>query len=276
MTVRALAVLLAVPLLFACDDASTDGTGGSTDGVEGGVVYHSLNKLVMTTAEYSGLEVALVDEGKLLADANAAPIAAVALDTPANPSTGQTKFAFPGVDFTGASVGVAVRVADTRATPLWITTETSSIDAAALASMESSGGGFSSAVGFALSRDAFDGKVATLAGVAPDELLARGVIFGLVYDGISADGSGTPVTGATVAPSDASFTVIYPTGNFSGTQSTTGNQGVFLAIPSASSAAPKSVTFTVTPPAGQSLAWDSALPAIVRANAMFFIRLFAK
>lgn len=239
-------------------------------------MYHSLNKLVMTKAEYSGLEVALVDEGRLLADAGAAPMAKVALDTSANQTTGQTKFSFPGVDLSGASIGIAVRVSDTRATPLWVTTETSSIDAAALASIQSSGAGFSSAVGFALSRDGFDGKVATLAGVAADELLARGVIFGLVYDGISADGSGTPVAGATVTPSDATFTVIYPTGNFSGTQASTANQGVFFAIPSAASAAPRSVTFTVTPPAGQSLSWDTTLPAIVRSNAMFFLRLYAK
>jgi hypothetical protein len=264
--------LLLGAALAACDDGSSDSTAGTA--INGGVVYHSVNKLVMTTAPYTELEVALVDEGKLLADADAAPIASAPLDGAS--TTGKSPFAFSTLELTGASVGVVTRVRDTRATPLWLTTEASSVDAAALAELQSKGGTFDDAVGFALSRDALDGSLAALAGVSSADILARGMVFGLVYDGQEADGSGAPVAGATVAASLATGSVAYPTAKFDATQAATGGQGAFLFVPSDASATPRGVTFTVTPPAGSTLSWDATLQAVVRPGAVFFLRLYAK
>jgi hypothetical protein len=271
---------LVLATLVGCGDSSSDGNGGSGGGsgtgvtVSGGVVYHSLNKLAMTTAEYSELEVALVGESALLAgDTNA--IASQPLATTPTMTTGQTPFSFSKLDLSGASGGVFARISDTRSTPLWVTTETSSIDAATLSGL-TSGTTYSSAVGFALSHDALAGPIATLAGTTGDALLASGMVFGLVYGGIDTDGSGTPVTGATVVPSSTDYTIVYPNSMFTATQASTGGQGAFFAIPSSASASPRSVTFTVTPPSGQSLTWDATLPAVVRPGAVFFLRLYAK
>lgn len=263
--------------------STTSGSGGAAAGkmtISGHVVSHSLNKLATqktgVTPDYSALTMSLYGHDALLADPAAAPLATTPLVTTGCSMNPGCAYTFSAVDLSGASGGIAIGVSDTRATPIWVTTETNTFNAAELASYQASGGAYDLGVGFALSRDAVDTVLAGLVGLTGDELLARGLVFGLVYSTApTATSSGEALAGATVEPSTSGYTVVYPTANFSATQATTGGQGAFLLVPSAA-AAPASVTVTVTPPAGSTLTWDATQTAVVRKGSIYFMRLSPK
>lgn len=52
-------------------------------------------------------------------------------------------------------------------------------------------------------------------------------------------------------------------------------QGAFIAVPSAPGVVTTS-TFTITPPAGQTITWDTTQAAVVNPGAMHFILMFSK
>jgi len=84
------------------------------------------------------------------------------------------------------------------------------------------------ALGLAVSRDAVNAVIAPMVGLTGDEVMARGLVFGLVYnryDGRSADGSGAPVAGATVTAAGRALRIVYPNNMFSGTVSATASPG---------------------------------------------------
>jgi hypothetical protein len=286
MLFRIVLTVAAVCLSACGSDASSDddgggappdaGTGVST--VSGKLINHSLNRLAAQktgeTADFSGLRLDVVGQDALLAG-DVTGLGGGLLDTSGCGAMGGCAFRFGGVDLAGASEGLVARVTDTRTSdPLWVTTETWTLGADDLAALQASGGDFADARAFALSRGAVDAVIAPLLGLDADELMARGLVFGLVYDGVSADGSGAPVAGATVAPSLAGMRVVYPNAMFSAAQSATGGQGVFLAVPDAAGPA-ASITFAVTPPAGSTATWD-ATPAVVHAGAVYFLRLYSR
>jgi hypothetical protein len=243
----------------------------------GAVIYHSLNRLAAekggVTPDYSALALSILGEGALLTDPLGSPLATGPLASSGCPMMGGCPFSFANIDYSGASVGLAARVADTRSTPVWVTTETGWMSTAKLAAFQKSGGTYDGARAFALSRDVIDSILAKLVGLSGDEVMARGLVFGLVYSTQSSSTmSGEPVSGATVKPSGTGLTVVYPTTRFDSTQATTGGQGVFLLVPAAAGA-PTSVTVTVTPPSGQTLTWDAAQAAVLRPGVVYFMIL---
>jgi hypothetical protein len=117
--------------------------------------------------------------------------------------------------------------------------------------------------------------IAPLTGFTADELMARGVLFGLVYSNTQSSGErGEPVSGATVTPSDDNVTIVYPTGNFSGKTSATAPQGVFLAIPKTTDTV-KTASFTVKPPSGESQTWDASRLGFFKPNTLYFHVMYA-
>jgi hypothetical protein len=268
----------------ATSSGETAGSGGGGGGaatgpvMTGAVIYHSLNRLAAeksgVTPDYSALTISILGEGALLTDPVGSPLATGPLISSGCPMKGGCPFSFANIDVSGASIGLAARVADTRSAPVWVTTETGSMSTAKLATFQKSGGTYDGGRAFALSRDAIDSILAKLVGLSGDEVMARGLVFGLVYGSASSSTmSGEPVPGATVKPSGSGLTVVYPTTKFDSTQATTGGQGAFLLVPAAAGA-PTSVTVTVTPPSGQTLTWDAAQAAVLRPGAVYFMTLY--
>jgi hypothetical protein len=137
-----------------------------------------------------------------------------------------------------------------------------------LAALRAAGEALTDGRGFAVTRDALDVVLGPMVGLSGDELLARGFVFGLVYGGASADGSGEPVVGATVRASSPDFTIVYPGNRFSGTADATTSQGVFLAVPSAAGPA-TTVSFEVTAPDGD-LTWETEASAVNAGGGVYF------
>lgn len=248
--------------------------------VSGVAIHHSMNRLAATrtgrTPEYTGLTVEVVSVDALARGA-ADALASGPLVTSGCAAMGGCVWSLPDVALAGASLGLAARLRDGRATPLWVTTATGFASPADVAAAAASGR-FEDGRSFAVSRDAIDAVIAPMVGLTGDEVMARGFVFGLVYnryDGRAADGSGAPVVGATVTASAPGLRIVYPNGMFSGTAAATANQGTFLAVPSAPGT-PATTTFTVTPPAGQSLTWDATRVAVVAPGAVYFAPMYAR
>jgi len=257
-------------------DASS-ATGATVSGLS---ISHSMNRLATMhtgrTSEYSNLSVEVVSVDALAGGgASAAALSSGPLNTSACGTMGGCPWSLGGVNLANISMGLAARLRDGRISgQVWVTTVTGFASPSDVAATAQSGR-FEDGRAFAVSRDAIDTVVAPMVGLTGDQVMERGFIFGLVYNGRSADGSGQPVVGATVAASDASLRVVYPNSMFSGTASATANQGAFLAVPSAPGAA-AATSFTVTPPTGQSLTWDSTRASVVMPGAVYFIPMYAR
>jgi hypothetical protein len=260
---------------FTCD-VSGKNTGGLID-VQGGVIFHSMNKLASGRSgkaiDATGLAAEVVDLGDLAEGAELAPLSEASLsgDECVNATSGSCGFCFVDTNIEGNTEGVGVSVRDTRTSDkLWLTTVRGAASAEDLAALQSAGAPLDTAWPFAVTRDALDTVVAELTGVSGDELMKRGVIFGLIYSTPStSEASGEPVAGATVTPSDGDVTVVYPTTKFNGVGSTTGGQGAFIAFPSAPGAA-TTTTFTVNAPSGETHTWDAAQVAHFAPGVMYF------
>ncbi len=220
-----------------------------------GIVNHSLNRLAAGTEarpELTGVEVGVLAVDAVLADVDAAPLAVEPLATPCGAPCVHALGAVPS-----PGGGLLSLVRGEGWMPTWTGIGTAV------------GGRIDDGRGFALSAAAVDDVLAPLLGLSGDELRARGVVFGLVYSGASADGSGQPLIGATVTASDPDFTVVYPDGRFARLIDATAMQGVFVAVPSAA-AGIGTVSFEVTPPAGTDLRWDATAAAIRAPGRVYF------
>lgn len=262
------------------DDAAPDAPSGARGVVSGVAIYHSMNRLAAqrtgNTPAYSGLtlEVASVDA---LARGAADALGGAPFDSAACLAMGGCAWSLPDVALPAVTLGLASRLRDGRATPLWVTAATG-IASPAEAAAAAASGRFEDGRAFVVSRDAIDAVVAPMVGLTGDEVMARGFVFGLVYDRAgsrAADGSGTPIVGATVTASAPGVRVVYPNNMFSGTVGATASQGAFLAVPSAAGA-PVTVTFAVAPPAGQSLAWDATRAAVIAPGLVYFTPMYAR
>jgi hypothetical protein len=264
----------------AGDDAgmhARDGGGGADTGpaasghVTGGVIYHSVNRLAAMTSgdpEYTMIDVDIHSQAALAASATATPLATAPLQTTGCGTSGMCPFDVGGVTLASASGGLVVGLRDGHSPALWVPTWTGTASAA---DVTSAGDSFADARAFIVSQHGFDDVLAPIAGVAPTDLLARGVVFGLVYDA-----SGMPITGATVAVVGRSdVTIVYPNGNFSGTATSTTMQGSFMAVPAAAGTSVAELTFTVTPPSGSTLTWIQDQPALLAPGVLSFSLLYA-
>lgn len=264
----------------ACED-SGENANGSID-VAGSVIFHSMNKLASgrtgQSIDYSGLVVGVVDLNGLSSGAPAAPLAEASLSAEgcASPTAASCVFCFIDANIAGSSAGLGVAVRDGRTSdPLWITAVRGVASSDRLAELQTSGAPLDNASPFAVTRDALDAVVASLTGLSGDELMQRGVLFGLIYSNTLSSGErGEPVAGATVTASDGDVTIVYPSSNFSGVGSATANQGAFLAVPNAPGAA-ATATFTVTPPSSASQTWDATQTGLFVPDAMYFHVMYA-
>jgi hypothetical protein len=262
-----LCVLVSAAAL-GCGDGEHAPTACEADVVAGQVVLHSLNRLAAERSgraiDATGLVAVAVDLDALATGTEAAPLAEIGLAGEAceQASAGSCGYSIELCRDAAAGAGApGIAIRDGRSdAPLWLTTA-QPLDAKAA---------------FAVTRDALDGVVAPLLGLDADELLRRGVIFGLVYSSSAgASGQGVALAGATVTASDDSVTVVHPNTTFDGFGTATARQGVFLAIPREPGAV-VSTTFRVTPPAGVDLAWDEAQVGHFVPDAMFFQVMFAQ
>jgi hypothetical protein len=285
---RLRALFVSIFVLVGCGGGTASGVdaGGTTDtgprsdsgpstgvAVSGGIIYHSMNRLATemsgTTPEYSQVTVDLLSQAALLSGSTT-PLASVPITTGCMAS-GMCAFTLPSSDIASATGGLVIGLRDDRATPIWVPSWTgtaSGADAAAAAAA----GSLTDARAFIVSQEAFDLVLAPMTAVASAELLARGVVFGLVYDE-----AGRPITGATVAPAGRSdITIVYPNGMFTGTASSTTTQGAFLAVPAAAPSSPEELTFTVTPPSGSTLTWPTTQPALLAPGVLSFTLLYGE
>jgi hypothetical protein len=253
---------------IGCGEGERGDTACEADVVEGQVVFHSLNRLAAERSgraiDAAGLVAAAVDLDALASGASPEPLAEVGLagEECEQASTGSCGFSLEicrDVAAGGGAPGIAIRDGRSDA-PLWLTTA-QPLDAKA---------------SFAVTRDTLDAVVAPLLGLDGEELMRRGVIFGLVYSSSAAtSGQSVPLAGATVTASHNAVTVVYPSTTFDGVVAATARQGVFLAIPREPGVV-ASTTFRVTPPAGVDRTWDEAQVARFVPDAMFFQVMFAQ
>ncbi len=258
-------------------DVSPDAQA-TTSGV---AINHSMNRLAAgrtgRTPAYNDitLEIASVDA---LTAGSAAVLGTTALNTSACSAMGGCAWSVAGVELSGATLGLAARLRDNRtASALWVTTATGF---AGPADVNTAGttGLYGNGRAFAVSRDAIDTVIAPLVGLTGDEVMARGFIFGLIYnryEGGAGDGSGTPVVGAAVSASVPSMRIVYPNNMFSGTVGSTASQGAFLAVPDAPGGA-LAVRFLVTPPRGESLSWDATRVTVSAPGLVYFTPMYAR
>jgi hypothetical protein len=250
-------------------DVEPAGTACEAESVEGHVVFHSLNRLASGRSgrpiDPTGLVASVVHLDALASGASPEPLAETELvgEGCAQASNGSCGFS---LDFCrddvvgGGDLGITIGDEDSGDASLWLTTA-QPLDAKAP---------------FAVTRDALETVIAPLLGEGGDDVLRRGVIFGLVYSSSAgASGQGTALAGATVTASDEAVSVVYPTTTFDGFGTATGRQGIFLAIAGADGAA-STTTFRVTPPAGIDLSWDEARIGRFVPGAMFFQVMFAE
>jgi len=245
----------------------------------GFTINHSMNRLASMrtgrTVAYEQLTLEVASADALIAGGSTA-LGTTPLDTTACPAMGGCAWSVANIALGGVTLGLAARLRDNRATPLWVTTTTGFASPANLNTAAGTGR-FDNGRAFAVTRDAIDGVIAPLVGLSGDEVMARGFVFGLVYDrasDASADGSGAPVMGATVASNSAGLRIVYPNNMFSGTVASTGSQGVFLAIPNAPGAAGP-VTFVIAPPGDRTLTWDPHRVAVTAPGVVHFTPMYA-
>lgn len=270
------AATIALGLGCGGDDTTPAPASGKLS-ITGGNVNHSMNRLAEEksgkTAEYSQLEVQIVSNDALAKDANAAALATAALNTTACQK--QCSWTFDGLDVTGVTLGLSARIRDTRTSGAqWITTVTTAIPQVNVTSATQSGAAYKLGHSFGVTRDAIDTVMAPMVGLTADEVLARGVVFGIIYSTAEAEGtSGTPLVGATVTPADPAVTIVYPNGTFSGTSEATAAQGAFFAIPKAGTPS-GTLAYTINNPAGQTLKWDATNVGVIVPGSMHLVPIY--
>ena len=223
--------------------------------VQGRVVFHSMNRLASeqtgTAIDTTALLAEVVDMQTFSAAAQL-DLAGEACETAI---MGSCSFCFTDIPVTTDTAGLGVAIRDGRTGDRkWITTLQEAGTAERLADLQAETAPLDTAVGFAVTRDALDTVIAPLTGLSGDELMERGVIFGLVYANTANGERGVPLAGAVVTANDSDVIVIHPGSKLSGVGSATNQQGIFPAIPREPGVL--ATTFTVTPPEGASQTWN--------------------
>lgn len=194
-----------------------------------------------TTADFSLLKVAVVDPGTLITNPDAEPLAVADVDATQCANANVCPFLVPGVPISSTSgLGLALQIIDQRAAgsqawpPLYTGIALDSTVSAAVKAKTDIGGCAAvvvTAAGF--------GKIATGAGKAADDLIARGSMVGLVLGKpseatMTSQGVPPAVAGVTVSAAADSVTMAYPNDDLSASSSATGALGLFVMTSSAS------------------------------------------
>lgn len=267
-------VLLAFGLCACSGDDGAGSGGGDASGsgvveVSGGTIYHSINRLATELSgdipDYSGLAVELFALESLQTNANPRALASTPLPSGCS-TTRSCDWTLGEVNLGTVKEGLVARLADPRSEPIWVSTFTRFLDATELAAAKNAGQ-TDAGRAFAVSREAVRVVLEPIAGLDAEELLARGFIFGLVYDP-----SGAPISGATVEPGNPDLTIVYPNDRFTGVEAETTMQGAFLAIAFEADAAP--TTLTVTAPSS-GLTWDPSELGLTVPGSIYFALLVA-
>jgi hypothetical protein len=269
--------------LMACTESDSPACpegGKNADGsidVGGNLVFHSMNRLATERSgkevEYSHLVTEIVDLNAMSNSVDAAPLAQISLATDSCGGSSSDPCAYcssnTNIESNTGDLGAMIRD-DRTNDAVWISAVTGIATNEELLELQAAGKALDPRTAFAVTRDAVDSVVAPLAGLNGDELMARGVLFGLIYSTTQSSGDrGEPVAGATVTSSDDNVTIVYPNTNFSSTTSATAGQGVFLAIPKVAGAS-KTASFTVKPPSGEAHTWDATRLGFFMPNTMYF------
>ncbi|HSZ84115.1 MAG TPA: hypothetical protein VLA14_17645 [Polyangia bacterium] len=264
-------------------DASTTSdasTGRTIVTISGTAAPLPLNALVVppiSPADFSMLEVAIVDPQAVLADPAAAPLGSMTLDTTTTncDATLGCAWSLPGVDITDQKLGLVGTLADLRtgAAREWVKTGTGLGSAADVQAVIAAPAPITDRRAFIVSLKleallgAFVGKALGQT-FNPGDLETRGFLIGYVVGKPSEGTFPPPIAGATVSATGA-FDVIYPNADFSATGTATSTSGVFLMVPKM--AASVVATWTVNPPATETRTWNQYLAGANPGNAFIII-----
>lgn len=259
--------------------------GKNADGlidIGGSVIFHSMNRLATertgNEVEYEHLLVEIVDLNALSSSEDITPLARFSLSTEGCGGSGSELCAYcsGATSIAGITGGIGTVLRDDRTSDaVWMRAITGIATKEQLAELQNAAKPLDPRNAFAVTHDALESVIAPLTGLTADELMARGVIFGLIYSNTQSSGErGTPISGATVTPSDDNVMIVYPNANFSGKASETAKQGVFLAIPKTVDTV-KTTSFTVKPPAGESQTWDASRLGFFSPGAVYFHVMYA-
>jgi hypothetical protein len=277
-------------------DGATDGAAAINVTVSGTASPHPLTLMLDPTADFSMLKVSVVDpqveiaggpalqSGNLdtspgncgmASDAGAGDGGATdaAADAAAGAGSG-CAWSLSPVNIAGIQLGLVGKLEDLRTTnPIWVKTGTGA-GTAAFINMEKVSKApitgrqlFAVSVGTQTALATFVSTVLTQtdagAALTGTEMQARGYLIGHIVGKLS-EGA-PPVAGATVAlPSGSAaagqMDIIYPNATFTGAGTSTAPHGIFLAVPKASGTPTAIVAgWTVTPPTGSTLTWQTYL-----------------
>jgi hypothetical protein len=247
-----------------CDEI-TAGDASAFLSVDGHTIQHSLcekaSELSGEPIDASGLLIELIDPAAL--GDSGIPVATQPLDT-SIPGGQPADWSFTGAALPDTSDALLASITDSRdQDPLWVTTYATIADAATLDDLRASYGRIQYVRTFALTRDVIDSVVAPLLGFSGDDLLARGLLIGIVVDQAESCGEQPPaVSDCTVSADRPEITISYPNSTVSGLADETAKQGMFFAVPDAAGS-PSTASFSVTPGLFDSREWDTSSVWIV-------------
>ncbi len=246
-----------------CDLAPGTGDPGAFLSVTGFTIQHSLSKKAAEASgqalDLSNLVVDLIDPG-LEGDDGPLTLASAPFDT--SGSQGPFPWSFSGIDVPTTVSALMASIRDGRTSdPLWVTTWAFQATNASLTQLRETSGALGDVHTFALTYDTLYYVIGPLVGLSGDELLARGMVLGVVSDQASSCGEAAPaVSGRVVTSSQSDLTIYYPNSTVSDLSDETANQGIFFAIPNAPGGIVQA-SFSVTSDADDSLQWEVDAPA---------------
>ncbi|MBK9262388.1 MAG: hypothetical protein IPM54_21620 [Polyangiaceae bacterium] len=265
---RVAACVLALSM-SGCDDtpvtceSSKSGDAAAFLAVEGLTIQHSLSKKSGNPVDLTNLLVELVDPASFADPATEKPLASQKLDT-STLGGSPASWSFTSVDLLDTTNTLLASIKDGRTeNPLWVTTYANVADAARLDELRASNGAIADVRTFALTRDAIDAVVAPVLGQSGGDVLARGVLIGIVVDPADACGDPQPaVSDCTVTTDRQDVTISYPDSRVEGLTDETANQGMFFAVPNAVGMA-STANFTITAGSFDSREWATTSAWIV-------------
>jgi hypothetical protein len=270
--------------------AGTTGSAGADGGagtgstlvhvtISGTAAPHPLNHALGADEDFTMLKVAILDPTATILDPNAAPLAAMALNTATTNCdatlTVGCAWSLPGVDITKQNLGLVGSIEDTRTgtARLWVKTGTGMGTKADLDAVRANPAPITDRRAFAVSRK-LEAKLSAFVGTAlgqtfgAGDLETRGFLIGHVVGKLSEGPMPAGVAGAKVAATGA-FTIIYPNADFTSTGTTTSASGIFIMVPNKAEAVVTS--WDVVPPAGDTRKWDMHLAGSNPGNAFVII-----
>lgn len=292
--VMGLSGALAVGACSSSGNKSDSGAGGSTADaghdaadagpalvtVSGTAAPHPLTAGLDPTADFSMINVAIVDPSVVLANPAAPPLQGGPLDTTSCPTTGCT-WSFDNVNISGISLGLVGILSDARtASPVWVETGTGAGSGDFIMMEKQTRAPITDRPLFAVSTGteaklaAFAATVLSDTSIVAGSLTQRGFMIGSIVSKLSEGAK--PVAGAMVTPGDATrVNVIYPSADFMSVGTSTSATGTVLVVPKAggTNSTPVVTSWSVTAPTGDTRVWPTLTAGSTPGTA--FVILFA-